>query len=67
MFFTSDGPGNCHVSLTFAGGFTSTSDVTFTSNAQAGSDCPPVLVPSQTILRVNNPASTCSPVDAGGG
>jgi hypothetical protein len=59
----SSGPGVCHVVLTFATGFTYSTDLTFTSMAQ-GCGCPNYIGPTTTgPIMVNNPSNTC--VDAG--
>jgi hypothetical protein len=60
----SPSPGVCHVELTFATGFTYSTDVTFTSQSANPSACCPLLTaPTQTSFTVNNPSTTC--VDAG--
>ena len=62
-------PGVCHVTLTFASGFTYSADVTFVSQTDpAPSGCPtcsPYVTPTQRTFTVNNPTTTC--VDAGAG
>jgi hypothetical protein len=57
--------GVCHVELTFATGFTYSTDVTFTSSTQTSSCCGDVttVTPTQATFTVNNPSTTC--VDAG--
>ncbi len=56
--------GICHVELTFATGFTYSTDVTFTSSTQSGGCCPGTHVtPTVNAFMVNNPSTTC--VDAG--
>ena len=65
VFFTTAGPGECHLALTFANGFTFASDVTWESEVQ-NCGCPALLVPSQPVVHVDNPESTCSSADAGG-
>ena len=59
--FTSPSPGLCHVVLTFATGFTYSSDVTFASRS-AGC-CPSYIAPTQPTFTVDNPSATCA--DAG--
>jgi hypothetical protein len=67
---TAQSPGECHIVLTFATGFTYSTDVTFTSQNQ-GCGCPSFLgpVPGTGAITVNNPADTCValPRDAGPG
>jgi hypothetical protein len=66
LAISSPTPGVCHVTLTFATGFTYSADVTFI--AQNDGDTPgcPVwqyTAPTQRAFTVNNPSTTC--VDAG--
>jgi hypothetical protein len=63
----SDGPGACHVELTFATGFTYSADVTFASHSGGVCGgpqcaCPDYVTPTSGPFMVNNPSSTC--VDA---
>jgi hypothetical protein len=59
----SSGPGACHVVLTFATGFTYSTDLAFASIAQ-GCGCPNYIGPTMAgPIMVNNPSNTC--VDAG--
>jgi hypothetical protein len=64
---TSPNPGNCHVVLSFATGFTFSADVTFVTHIETdppGSNCTsPYTGPTQSMFTVNNPSDTC--VDAG--
>jgi hypothetical protein len=63
---TSPNPGQCHVVLTFATGFTYTADVTFTVQTDnGGPGCPSstYTAPTQQSFTVHNPSTTC--VDAG--
>ena len=60
----SQSPGVCHVELTFATGFTYSSDVTFAT--QSGGvcggpqcTCPDYLAPTAGPFPVNNPSATC--------
>jgi hypothetical protein len=56
----SPSPGECHVVLTFATGFTYSADVTFTSQtAESCKGCPPYIGPTSGPFTVNNPATTC--------
>jgi hypothetical protein len=60
----SPSPGECHIVLTFATGFTYSADVTFTS--QTGGQCPgcrSYIGPTSGPFTVNNPNTTC--LDAG--
>jgi hypothetical protein len=58
-------PGVCHVELTFATGFTYSTDVNFMSQTAPNPPvcCPLLTAPTQTSFTVNNPSTTC--VDAG--
>jgi hypothetical protein len=59
--------GDCHVVLTFAGGFTYTTDVEFMDVPQACCGCPgTALAASPTGAMVDNPMATCAASDAGG-
>jgi hypothetical protein len=59
--------GDCHLTLTFAGGFTYTTDVEFKEMPQACCGCPlPYVVASPSEATIDNPISTCASVDAGG-
>jgi len=63
---SSPSAGVCHVTLTFATGFTYAADVTFTLQSQNDPPGCPVwhyTTPTQPTFVVNNPGSTC--VDAG--
>ncbi len=62
VYFTATGPGTCHVSLTFEGGYNFSTDVQWTEEVM-GCGCPNLLVPSQGTIAVDNPSTTC--VDAG--
>jgi hypothetical protein len=73
VYVPSQGPGTCHVALTFATGFTYSADVTFAT--QPGGvcggpqcKCGDYVVPAAGPLAVNNPDTTCvdAGVDAGG-
>jgi hypothetical protein len=61
-------PGNCHIELIFATGFTYSGDVTFTmmsseSPVLAGcSPCPPSITATPGFFAVDNPPTTCFPV-----
>lgn len=64
LYVGSLSPGVCHVGLTFATGYTYSTDVTFTSVTTTGGCCSGTGVnPTQTNFMVNNPSTTC--VDAG--
>jgi hypothetical protein len=72
VYIAATAPGVCHVGLTFADGFTYSTDVTFTSQTDPEppgcARCPSYIAPaSQTMFMVNNPSDTCvEPVlDAG--
>jgi hypothetical protein len=61
-------PGICHVALTFADGFTYSTDVTFTwMTLGAAPGCPdpcrPFVGPTQVRFLVDNPSATC--IDGG--
>jgi hypothetical protein len=57
-------PGVCHVELTFATGFTYSTDVTFEVNTAKQQGCCALFdAPTQTTFMVNNPSTTC--VDPG--
>ena len=64
----SSSPGTCHVQLSFASGFTFSTDVTFISQTEGTcGSCPSFTEPSSGEFTVDNPASTCVAVpDAGG-
>jgi hypothetical protein len=71
LAISSPSPGVCHVTLTFATGFTYSADVTFI--AQNDGDTPgcPVwryTAPTQRAFTVNNPSTTCvdGGIDGGG-
>jgi len=58
--FSSNEPGDCHVSLTFASGFTYSADVHFaTTPATCGCGLPQGPFPTQAVLMVNNPDAAC--------
>ena len=59
----SAGPGVCHIELTFATGFTYSTDVTFTQVSEDGCACPSLFAATSGPFTVNNPSDTC--VDAG--
>lgn len=65
--FTSPSPGVCHVELTFATGFTYSTNVTFTQVTEPTTPgcqpCPSFIAPTQGFFSVDNPGNTC--VDAG--
>jgi len=68
VYVQSQGPGDCHIELTFATGFTYVADVTF--GAKPGGvcggpqcTCPDYVTPSSGAFAVNNPSTTC--LDAG--
>jgi hypothetical protein len=59
-------PGDCHVVLTFATGFTYSADVRFTLQTDtqpSGCQPPSYTAPTQKAFTVNNPPETCG--DAG--
>lgn len=63
-------PGTCHVTLTFATGFTWSSDLTFgtINDSEPGcARCPDFVGPTSNSngSKVNNPPDTCVPLDAG--
>ncbi len=53
----SSAPGDCHIVLTFATGFTYSADVTFTTRTVCG-HCP-YVAPTSDPFTVNNPSNTC--------
>jgi hypothetical protein len=58
--FSSNEPGDCHVSLTFASGFTYSGDVHFaTTPRTCGCDLPQGPFPTPAVLTVNNRDATC--------
>jgi hypothetical protein len=60
----SPSPGDCHVVLTFATGFTFSADLTFVSRTlKEGCGTQVYTAPTQSMFTVNNPSDTC--VDAG--
>lgn len=65
--FSSPSPGVCHVELTFATGFTYSTDITFATMADPTlpgcPPCPPYVAPTQGVFDVGNPDTTCT--DAG--
>jgi hypothetical protein len=64
LYVGSLSPGICHVELTFATGFTYSTDLTFMSSTQSSGCCPGTYVtPTVNAFMVNNPSTTC--VDAG--
>jgi hypothetical protein len=63
----SEGPGDCHVELTFASGYAYSADVTFASRSGGlcggpQCKCADYVVPTSGPFTVNNPSTTC--VDA---
>lgn len=65
----SPSPGVCHVVLTFATGFTYSTDVTFASQTADGCDGPQSYVgPTTVVFSVADPAAACADagVDASG-
>jgi hypothetical protein len=67
LLVPSQGPGDCHVELTFATGFTYSADVTFVSKPGGvcggpQCKCGDYIVPTSGPFTVNNPSTTC--VDA---
>jgi len=64
VYLRSEQPGDCHVELIFATGFTFSADVHFSSQTDnTDPQCPcGYIQPDQTMFTVNNPTSTC--VDA---
>jgi hypothetical protein len=65
----SPSPGRCHVVLTFATGFTYSTDVTFTSlDDTVTPGCPGShTAPTQQAFTVNNPSGTCVAQDTDAG
>ena len=70
VFVQGQSPGVCHVRLTFATGFTYSTDVTFSS--QSGGvcggpqcKCGDILAPTVGTFTVNNPSDTCVVADSG--
>jgi hypothetical protein len=66
----SPSPGECHVVVTFATGFTYSADVTFTMQRDPDPNCCGAcsyVAPDQPTFMVNNPSSTCvdSRIDGG--
>jgi hypothetical protein len=68
VIVATSGPGICHVTLTFEGGFTYSTDFDFTWQTEPEPPgcppCPPHLGPTQGPFMVDNPSSTC--IDDGG-
>jgi hypothetical protein len=65
---TASGPGVCHIVLTFATGFTYSTDATFAEQPGSGCGCPSLLGPtSPAVIRVNNPSNTCVSLGADSG
>jgi hypothetical protein len=64
VYVSSPSPGVCHVELTFATGFTYTTDVTFESMTFTNCGTTATFIgPTQTVFDVDNPSDTCG--DAG--
>jgi hypothetical protein len=63
VFFFASGPGDCHVALTFANGFTYAADVHY-GTAPQDCECADTLVPSVAVLAVKEPLAACV-ADAG--
>jgi hypothetical protein len=63
LAISSPNPGTCHVVLSFASGFSYSTDVLFTSQTSEGGCCPAYVAPTQPTFSVNNPSQTCT--DAG--
>jgi hypothetical protein len=66
LYIESPSPGECHVALTFATGFTYSADVTFTVQTDPmPASCHPCsyVAAAQPTFTVDNPTDTC--VDAG--
>jgi hypothetical protein len=70
IFFQGQSPGVCRIEITFVSGFTSSTDVTFTS--QSGGvcggpqcRCGDYLAPDSTLYNVNHPSDACGAADAG--
>jgi hypothetical protein len=70
VLVASTGPGTCHVQLTFATGFTYSTDVTFALQPDLGPlgcpSCPPYLGPIPSTFIVDNPAATCTDASVDG-
>jgi hypothetical protein len=63
VYLSSPSPGVCHVELTFATGFTYSTDVTFQPMTRVNCGTTAAYVgPTQVVFDVNNPSDTC--VDA---
>jgi hypothetical protein len=62
----SPSPGECHIVLTFATGFTYSADVAFTSRIVGCAGCPPSIGPTGGPFTVNNPSDTCVAVPHAG-
>jgi hypothetical protein len=59
-------PGVCHIKLTFATGFTYSTDVTFASTtAGSCSGCPSYIGATSGPFMVHNPSNTCVDASAG--
>lgn len=62
----SPSPGECHIVLTFATGFTYSADVAFTSQVVGCGACSPSIGPIGGPYTVDDPSDTCVAVhDAG--
>ena len=64
-------PGVCAITLTFATGFTYSTNVTFTSQTLANlpgcPQCPAFIGPADGPFRVDNPSDTCVKAKTDGG
>jgi hypothetical protein len=64
LAITSSAPGDCHVALTFATGFTYSTDITFVSQTELQTSgcpaCPSYTAPTQAKFSVANPSATCA-------
>ena len=72
VYVSSDAPGTCHVELTFATGYTYSTDVTFATQSGGvcgGPQCTCGDYLAAGSFAVNNPPDTCidAGVDSGGG
>jgi hypothetical protein len=58
FWISSSAAGSCHYDLVFANGYEYAGDVEFVAN-DPGCGCQSYLVPSQGIVSIDNPTTTC--------
>jgi hypothetical protein len=69
-YVAGESAGTCHVVLTFATGFVFATDVTFTEATSyvcgmpSCGSCGQITTPGSSPVGVDNPGSTCQPLDA---